>query len=157
MQRSRVTFYVFLILGAAGCNTTESKNEKVHRAPPEARVLGTLRSEYPAYRTLQEVRRELVEPYGSDAHLYVFEKDQIKVGVCVQPWGGIGWDSLIIYQFNASREQWSPCAVWNPYAMKVRVTFDNSTGMIEVRSGGGVLIFSANIAAFKARQNPYDW
>jgi hypothetical protein len=116
-----------------------------------------LRIEYPAYRTLDELKQELIAPYGSDAHLYVFEKDETKVAVCVQPWGGIGWNALILYKFNGYTGLWSPYAVWNPYAMNVRVAFENSTGMIEARSGGGMLLFSANIAALKARQNPFDW
>ncbi len=157
VQWVRLALYGVLVMGTAGCRTPHKQLAEIHQAPPEARMLGSLRFQYPAYRTLEGLRRELVEPYESNAHLYVFEKDQVNVAVCVQPWGGIGWDALIIYQFSVDREQWFPCAVWNPYAMKVRVTFDKSTGMIEVPSGGGLLIFSANIAALKARQNPYDW
>jgi len=153
----QIAVYGVLTLGVVGCQAPRKEKPAVPRAPPEARMLGSLKFQYPSYRTLEELKQAMVVPYESNAQLYIFEKDEIKVAVCVQPWGGIGWDALVVYQFSAYREQWFPCAVWNPYAMKVRVTFTKATGMIEVCSGGGMLIFSANIAALKARQNPFDW
>ncbi len=111
----------------------------------------------PTYPTLEELKRKLIEPFESDARLYLFEKDGIKVAVCVLPQGGIGWNAVIIYRFNRDQNIWTASAFWDPYAMAVRVTFDKSTGMIEARSGGGMLRFSANIAALKVRQNPFDW
>jgi len=111
----------------------------------------------PSYQTLEELKRELIEPYGSDARLHIFEQDGIKVAVCVIPQGGIGWSAVIIYEFDSQANRWRSVAFWDPYAMNVSVTFNKSTGMIEAHSGGGMLIFSANIAALKARQNPFDW
>ena len=111
----------------------------------------------PTYRTLEELKRELIEPFESAARMHLFEKDGTKVAVCVLPQGGIGWNAVIIYRFDSYRNFWVASAFWDPYAMDVRVTFDESTGMMEARSRGGTQIFSANIAAMKARQNPFDW
>jgi hypothetical protein len=113
--------------------------------------------DYSTFQTLAELRAQLVEPFGDDGHLYVFEKDTIKAAICLQRRGGIGWDTLIIYSFQEASQLWAPYIFWNTQSRDARVTFDNSTGIIEVRSGGGALIFQTNITALKARQVPWDW
>jgi hypothetical protein len=154
---SHFAFCGLLAFGLLGCQTDRKRQAATSQATQKEVVFPGMRPVCPWYRTLEDLKRELIEPYESDAHLHLFEKDGIKVAVCVLPQGSIGWDAVIIYRFDGHQNFWGSSAFWDPYAMNVRVTFDKATGMIEARSGGGMLIFSANIAALKPRQNPFDW
>jgi hypothetical protein len=157
LRFSRFAFCGLLAVGMLGCQTDPKHQTATSQWNQKELVFPDMRPVCPWYRTLDDLKRELIQPYESDARLDLFEKDGVKVAVCVLPQGGIGWDAVIIYRFNGYQNLWAAVAFWDPYAMNVHVAFDNATGIIEALSGGGVLLFSSNIAALKPRQNPYDW
>jgi hypothetical protein len=144
-------------LGFVGCHTPAKAPPHTAAAPSEALVLGKLAVQYPAFRTIEDLKQALVDPYQSTARLFLFERGGVRAALCAQPSGGIGWHALIVYTFDARREQWYPVAVWNTYAMDVRAVFNKWSGTIDVRSGGGTLIFRVNISALKARATPFGW
>jgi hypothetical protein len=121
---------------------------------PEESFPGKAGTQFPALRTLEELETAAEQV---DGQLYVFEKDKMKVGVRVQSRGAVGWKALILYTFDDIENLWSPRVIWDTGAKDVRVTFHKWSGMIEVRSGRGMLILQANISALKVRKVPWDW
>lgn len=113
---------------------------------PEELFPGKAEGTYPAFRTVDELQETAKE----DGVLSFFQKDNVKIGVRVQTWGGSGWKAVIIYFFDEVGSQWSPRVIWDTGATDVRVTFMQRSGIIDVRSGSGMLIFQANILAFRA-------
>jgi hypothetical protein len=97
--------------------------------------------------TLEEMRK-LVEGYGEEAHLYVFEKDDAKVAMCLTLLGAFGVNKFDIYSFDKTRGQWFERVYWDTEVRGVTVAFDKRTEVIEAHSGSGRLIFQANLAAF---------
>jgi hypothetical protein len=122
----------------------------------ESRVSSRPNAEYPAPRTLEELRA-LVVLGGEGGSLQVFEKGPVKVGVRAQSWCAAGWKRIILYTFDEKGTFWSPRAVWDTGTKDVRVSFDKWSGIIKVRSGGGRSIFQANILALKVGQASWAW
>jgi hypothetical protein len=152
----KIILFAYLTISCIGCHTVSENTSPV--TPTKGRFSpGSLKVDYYPYRTLDELRRAVVDPYGEDAGLYVFEKDDAKVAICKQLWNGVGWNALIVYGYREDTQSWLPYVVWNTQARDVAVTFNKPTGMIEVRSGGGMLIFQANISALRFRKVPWNW
>lgn len=144
------------LLGCVGCQTAPKDIPPPAKAAPEQLLLGKLAVEYPAFRTLEDLKT-VVKPLDQADGLFLFEKREAKVAVWIQTWGsGDHWNAVIIYMYDAFRQQWVPRAVWDTETRRVRVTFSKRSGMIEARSGGGTIIFQANIAALAANRSR-DW
>jgi hypothetical protein len=123
------------------------------KQPEEVFTEGSGTTNFPPFHTLEGLKASAER----DGRLYVFEKDDGKVAVCEQPWGTRRWKGIVLYTWNKVAGLWCPRVIWDTGQTEVRVTFDNSTGIIEVRSRGGTLVFETNITALKARQVPWGW
>jgi hypothetical protein len=148
-----------LLLALVGCRAPQAPHGPP-TGPRKDHASGTLSVDYPAFRTIEELRSTTTTPFGEEARLFVFEKDDIKVAVCVQLWGGVGSNALIIYKFQKNQdktEAWVPYIVWDTQSRDVKVAFDPSSGAIVARSAGGSIIFQTNISALRARGVPWDW
>lgn len=88
---------------------------------------------------------------------YLFEKGESKVAIFLADWGsGDSWNAVFVYAFDGLRQQWVPQVVWDTETRDVKAVFDRSSGVIEVLSGKGAVIFRTNISAFPAR-GTRDW
>jgi len=142
-----------MALWTLGCATPrEDHTLATPVASAEQFPIGTLEINLRSFRTLDELKASS-KPHDETEHFFVFEKDQSKVAVVLATWGsGDHWNAVIVYAYDQLRGQWAARALWDTEARNVCVIFDKRKGMIDVRSGGGVLIFRANIAAFVARR-----
>lgn len=136
---------------AAGCQTGRTPPPAI---PPAAEQfpLGKLTIDLPSFRTLEELKA-WGKPHDETEAFFLFEKGAVKVAFVVPTWGsGDHWNAVMIYAFDNLQSQWIPHSVWDTQARGVRASFDKRDGMIDVRSGRGVLIFRTNISALAARR-----
>ena len=145
-----------LVLLAAGCQSTRIDSKDSQEAASSEVPLGKLAVEYPSFRTLDELK-VWGAPRDATESFHLVEKGDTKAAIRVETWGsGDSWNVVVVYAFDSLRSQWVPRAVWNTEAKGVRTAFDQRSGMIDVRSAEGVLIFQANILAVVARRTR-DW
>jgi hypothetical protein len=147
------TLALMTALAIQGC-ATGPKDEPI--LPADEFPLGSLTFDLPGFRTLEELKAWQI-PLDRSHTFDVFEKDDAKVAVLVVTWGSGDYARTVyVYQFDRLRTQWVARALWTTEAYNIRVTFDQRSGTIRVRSVGGAPIFSANIGALKARRTR-DW
>ena len=147
-----VVFIASLALGATGCQTTRIENPPAIHAAAEQFPLGKLTIDLPSFRTLEELK-VWGKPRDETEKFYLFEKGESKVGIVVATQGsGDRWNVVFVYEYDSLRNLWAPVALWDTAVRGVRASFDKRSGMIDVRSGGGVLIVRANISALVAKR-----
>jgi hypothetical protein len=84
----------------------------------------------------------------------LLESADAKVAVIIVTWGsGDRWNAVMLYAHDRLRDLWAPRAIWNTEAREVRVTFDKQVAKFDIRSTGGVSIFTGNLLAFSSRTN----
>ena len=140
-------------IGLQGCAAPPTRQPQ---SSSEEFLLGSLTIDLPSFRTLDELR-EWGKPHDASEAFHLFPAREPKLAVVVPTWGsGDSWNAVFIYVYDEFRHQWYPRALWNTEAKSVRVSFDEKLGVIEVRSGHGHPIFSANISALRPRSTR-DW
>ena len=141
-----------LALLAAGCQSARVDAQANNEVTSSEFPLGKLAVEYPSFRTLDELK-VWGAPRDATEAFYLMEKGDAKAAIRVETWGsGDSWNAVVVYAFDSLRSQWVPRAVWNTEAKGVRIEFDKRSGMISLRSAGGVFIVQANISALVARR-----
>ncbi len=150
-----IVLLVYVAAGLTGCHSpgagTRPDSRGAGYRPP-----GKLSYELPGFDTLAEAKSWFKADARTEA-LFVFKKEQMQVLVVVSDWGnGDSWDALYFYAPDAYTQQWVPRAVWDTETRGVQVDFEVEAGRIKVRSGNGVTILCANIAAL-ATPSSRDW
>jgi hypothetical protein len=151
MQKALI---VFLVLAVVGCKSATSPEGKARVVTPTAS--GHLSFNLPNFHTLDELKSW----FGGQVltrRIYHFEKEGLEAVVVAAEWGhGDSWDALYLYAPGGYSKEWTARGLWNAETRNVEVTFNEQTGMINVRSGKGMTIFSANIAALDTPASR-DW
>lgn len=141
-----------LVVYASGCATTRDDAHATNPAAKELFPLGKLAINLPSFRSLEELKT-WGKPRDTTERFYLFERGEDKVAIVMATWGsGDSWNAVFVYAYDKLRDMWVARSLWNTEARGVRATFAKRSGMIDVRSGGGVQIFQANISALAARR-----